>query len=259
MIIGLMIFACLSSCQEVIHVDLNTALPKLIIEANISDQDGPYTVLLSQTVSFDQNNDFPPVSGADVQINDNKGNIDTLVEINPGTYRTTRMHGFSGRTYTLTVKSRNMVYTAISTMPSPVSIDTLITKYRIGSVDKLLSVSFYDPKGIDNYYRILEKITNIQPVQGRVIQPVLGTIMMDGLLDGTRINVQTFNQPDLYTGDSVIVSLQCIDKNVYNFFMSAFQSGNMSTTVSNPVSNISNGALGYFSAYAVRYKRIVVQ
>lgn len=259
LIVGIMIISGFWSCQEVIHVDLNTALPKLIIDAGISDQPGPYLVLLSQTVSFDKNNIFPPVSGALVVIKDNDGNIDTLTEINQGIYRTTRMQGIPGRTYTLLVKRNNTIYTSTSTMPLPVTIDTLISLYRFNSRDKMLSVSFFDPKGIINYYRILEKVTNIQPVQGRIIQPVLGTFMMDGLLDGTRITLMTFNQPDLYTGDSVLVSLQCIDKNVYNYFMSAIQTGNMSTTVSNPVSNITNGALGYFSAYAVRYKEIVVQ
>jgi len=258
-IVGLMIVTCCWSCQEVIHVDLNAALPKLIIDAGVSDQPGPYTAVLSKTVSFDQNNVFPPVTDALVVINDNAGNNDTLVEVNPGTYRTTTLQGVPGRTYTLTVKSNNTVYSAISTMPLPVSIDTVITKNRFSSKDKMLSVSFYDPKGIINYYRILEDVTNIQSNREQVSQPVLGTLMTDGLLDGTRINLLTFNQPDLFTGDSVLVSLQSIDQNVYNFFMSAVQTGKMSTTVSNPVTNITNGALGYFSAYAVRSKKVYIQ
>jgi len=255
----LMIITGFWSCQEVIHVDLNTAFPKLIIDATVSDQPGPYSVLLSQTVSYDQNNVFPPVTGAVVVINDNAGTTDTLVESTPGTYRTTRLQGIPGRTYTLTVKSNNTIYLAISTMPSPVAIDSINIYNRFSSKDKLLSVSFFDPKGIPNYYRILEKVTNIQPPHQRIILPVLGTLMTDGVLDGTEISLLTFNQPDLYNGDSVLVSLQCIDKNVYNYFMSAMQTGNQSTTVSNPVTNITNGALGYFSAYAVRYKSIVVQ
>jgi len=259
MIVVLLIIAGFWSCQEVIRVDLNTAFPKLVIDAGVSDQPGPYRVVLSRTVSFDGNNSFPPVTGAVVVIADNAGNMDSLVEINPGTYQTTRLQGIPGRTYSLTVKSNNTVYSAISTMPSPVPIDTLIIKNRFGSKDKVLSVSFFDPVGITNYYRILEKITTALPAHGRIILPVLGTLMTDGLLDGTRINLLAFNQPDLNTGDTVLVSIQCIDKEVYNYFQSALQTGNMTTTVSNPVTNITNGALGFFSAYAVRYKTILVQ
>jgi len=255
---GMLIIAGCWSCQEVIHVDLNQALPTLIIDGSVSDQPGPYQVVLSQTGSFEQDSIFPPVSGAVVIITDNARNSDTLVEINPGTYRTIRLQGVPGRTYTLTVKSNNAVYTAISTMPSPVAIDTVIVKTRISSRKKMLSVIFFDPKGIPNYYRVLEELTNSKPPFFRIPQPVLGTFMTDGVLDGARIDLLTYNQPSFYKFDAVLVSLQCIDKNVYDYFLSADQTGNMSTTVSNPVTNISNGALGYFSAYAVRYKKVVI-
>jgi hypothetical protein len=144
-------------------------------------------------------------------------------------------------------------------MPFPVSIDTVVSKSRFGTKNKELSVSFIDPKGIDNYYRILEKITYYLPDPKRIILPALGTVSSDRLLDGTKITVSPgFNQAELVTGDSVLVSLECIDKNVYTYFRTASQTGNQSTTVSNPVSNISNGALGYFSAYTVRHYKILV-
>jgi hypothetical protein len=255
----LMFIVCFWSCQEVIHVDLNSASPKLIIDAGISDQQGPYTVVLSQTVAFDLNNTFPSVTGALVVISDNAGNIDTLIENKPGTYQTTNIQGIPGHTYTITVKSDNTVYTAISTMPFPVPIDTVVSKNRFGTKNKELSVSFNDSKGIDNYYRIIEKITYYLPDPGRIILPTLGTVSTDKLMDGTKITVSPgFNQPELLTGDSVLVSLECIDKNVYTYFRTASQTGNQSTTVSNPVSNITNGALGYFSAYTVRYYKILV-
>ena len=251
--------ASFCSCMQVIQVDLNSASPKLIIDAGISDQHGPYTVVLSQTVAFDLNNTFPPVTGAIVVIGDNAGNADTLTENQPGTYQTSGIQGIPGRTYTLTVKSNNMVYTAISTMPFPVQIDTVFSKNRFGTKSRELSISFIDPKGIDNYYRILEKITYYLPAPNRIILPMLGTVSSDRLMDGKKITVSPgFNQPELVTGDSVLVSLECIDKNVYTYFRTASQTGNQSTTVSNPVGNITNGALGYFSAYTVRYSKILV-
>jgi hypothetical protein len=255
----LMGLICFCSCQEVIQVDLNSASPNLIIDACVSDQQGPYSVVLSQTVAFDLNNTFPPVTGAFVVISDNAGNVDTLTENTPGTYLTSNMRGIPGRTYTITVKSNNKVYTAISTMPLPVTVDTIISKNRFDTKYKVLSVSFTDPKGIDNYYRLLEKITYYLPDPKRIILPTLGTVSTDNLMDGTKITVSPgLNQPELVIGDSVLVSLECIDKNVYTYFRTALQRGNQSTTVSNPLSNISNGALGYFSAYTVRYYKVLV-
>jgi hypothetical protein len=257
--IVMMGISCFCSCMEVIQVDLNSASPKLIIDASVSDQRGPYTVVLSQTLAFNLNNTFPPVTGAVVVISDNAGNTDTLTENHPGNYQTSRLQGIPGRTYTLTVKSNNIDYMAISTMPFPVQIDTVFSKNRFATKYKELSVSFNDPKGIDNYYRLLERITHYLPAPDRILLPTLGTVSTDRLLDGKKITVSPgFNQPEMITGDSVLVSLECIDKNVYTYFRTASQTGNQSTTVSNPVSNITNGALGYFSAYTVRNYKILV-
>jgi len=260
MLIQILIVAVLWSCQTVTNVDLNSASPKLIVDASINDQPGPYRIMLSQTVNFTQNNLFPPVSGAQIVINDHAGIPDTLKEIIPGTYQTTRLLGVPGRTYTLTVNSNNTSYSAISTMPNPVAIDTVFTKNALGSKNKNISIRFKDPGGIANYYRVMETITNIIPIHKDVILPTLGTVTTDRLSDGKEITyTAAFDQPELLSGDSVLVALECIDKNVFNYFRTARQNGTMSTTVSNPVTNLTNGALGYFSAYAVRYKKIVVQ
>lgn len=63
----------------------------------------------------------------------------------------------------------------------------------------------------------------------------------------------------LKTGDSVYVILECIDENVYDYFRTA--GGDMSNSASpaNPISNISNGALGYFNACTIRSESLVVQ
>jgi hypothetical protein len=62
------------------------------------------------------------------------------------------------------------------------------------------------------------------------------------------------------SGDYVTVALQSIDKGVYEYFRTLNQANNsgQSATPANPVSNFSNGALGYFSAYAVKVKSIFI-
>jgi hypothetical protein len=59
------------------------------------------------------------------------------------------------------------------------------------------------------------------------------------------------------------VELQSIDKSVYNYFQTLESiSGNaMQQTASptNPISNFSNGALGYFSAYTFDRKKVIIK
>ena len=259
LVIILVLLSGFYSCQKVINVDLNSSSPKLVIDAAVSDQPGPYIITLSQTVNFSQDNTFPPVTGAKIVIRDNAGTIDSLTEIHPGTYRTSIIQGVPGRTYTLTVNVSGTIYSAISTMPPPVNIDTLTLKNSFNGSRKIITLSFHDPGGIDNYYHVVEKVTNLYPVDGKIILPTLGSVHTDRLSDGTEIFYSPGgSQPDLVSGDTVQVFLQCVDKNVYNFFRTAQQNGSSSTTLSNPVTNISNGALGYFSAYSVRSKQIVI-
>ena len=88
-------------------------------------------------------------------------------------------------------------------------------------------------------------------------------LITDRLQDGGEITSTLFADTDtLLTGDSVSVQLQCIDENVYNYFRTLAQvlnNSTLSTSPANPPSNLSNGALGYFSAYAVRTKFIIIQ
>ena len=60
--------------------------------------------------------------------------------------------------------------------------------------------------------------------------------------------------PPLVAGDSIKVWLECIDHGVFEYFRTANRDGGHSTSPANPVSNITNGALGYFNACSVRKK-----
>jgi len=64
----------------------------------------------------------------------------------------------------------------------------------------------------------------------------------------------------LAVGDSVKVEMQCIDQGTYQYFNTFREAsgGQTNVTPANPVSNISNNALGYFSAHTSRYRAIKV-
>ena len=249
----------LASCEKVIDVDLNDSSPQIVIEGNITDQPGPYTVKLSKSVNFDELNDFPPISGAMVQIRDDAGNSEILPETSPGIYTAASLQGTPGRTYTLEATIEEQTYTAVSTMPFPVAIDTLtVEEQSIGFGDKnsYVEARYKDPAGIDNYYHFVQLINNVKQ-KGIIIDK-------DWLQDGNTI--RTSIEPDdedddveLKTGDQVTVFLQCVDEGVYEYYRSLNASdGDFSASLTNPLSNFSGGVLGYFSAYAVTSKTIVI-
>lgn len=247
---------CIASCQKVINIDLNSASPAIVIIGNVNDQPGPYKVTLNQTVNFSQPNTFPAVSGAFVTIADNAGTVDTLKETIPGTYLTQKITGVPGRTYTLTVIAGGQTYTSVSTMPQPVAFDTLVVYKHIGFRDTTLvpQAWFQDPAGTANYYRFIETLND----------SVLSNIncISDEYTNGHIIHYSLRAEGhSLHIGDSVRVEMQCIDKGIYEYFHTfneASGAGN-ATAPANPVSNISNNALGYFSAHTSQYRSLKVQ
>lgn len=148
-------YLLLSSCEKVIDVNLKTAPAKLVIEGNITNEEGPYTVKLSKTVAYIGPNEFPPVSGAVVTISDNTGDTETLAETSPGTYQSVRLKGKPGRTYELKVNTGGEEYIASSMMPVFVPVDTLIQGEKKDLGDPRIAVQtwFHDPPGTEDYYR----------------------------------------------------------------------------------------------------------
>lgn len=67
----LLITVFFTACEKVINVDLNNAAKKYVIEGIITDQPGSAVIKITQTKDFDEDNNFPGVSGALVTINDN--------------------------------------------------------------------------------------------------------------------------------------------------------------------------------------------
>jgi hypothetical protein len=255
-----MIAACSAaflSCQKVIDVDLNSSNPEIVIEGSVSDQPGPYLVTISQTVNYDQTNTFPSVNDAIVTLSDDQGNSERLTETSSGTYESSMMIGTSGRTYTLTVLANGMTYSASSTMPLPIIIDSLSqSNLSLGmNNSKTVEVHFQDPAGIKNYYRFVE-------IKNGVEQKYI-FLYDDRMQDGSAITSNLSADEDtLRTGDSVLVFLQCVDKGMFDYFRTLQQAigggGLQAASPANPVSNFNNGALGYFNAYAVKSKLIVI-
>ena len=98
---------------------------KVVIEANITDQPGPYSVKLSRSINLNEANIYPAIENGTVVITDNTGIKDTLKYASGGIYKTKLIRGVYGRTYFLEVTVDGKKYTAQSTMPYKVNLDSL--------------------------------------------------------------------------------------------------------------------------------------
>jgi hypothetical protein len=252
-----MVLLFASACQKVIDLKLDNSAPQLVIEGNLTDQDGSQVVTISKSVSFSATDTFPPVSGATVSISDSTGIPNILTEKAPGVYVIFPYQGLYGRTYTLTVKVNGVTYTALSTMPMPVPLDSLGAKSDdIGKKNlRTIVVNYQDPSKVANQYRFVLSINKGQ----------VNTVFTndDSFTNGRYVREELFQTGmDIHHGDTARVEMQCIEKNIYKYWFSLSPQQNNGPgggiTPSTPPSNINNGALGYFSAHTVSNAAITV-
>nr|WP_068888435.1 DUF4249 domain-containing protein [Pedobacter panaciterrae] len=251
------------SCEKVIDVEINTSANQLVIEGNITNQLEQQTIKISQSVPYTESNTYPPVKGATVNVTDDQGSSWIFTESTPGTYTFGPFRGEPGRTYTLKVNISNALYTASSTMPDSVTLDSLDVKvFTFGSEKQKQTQAHYkDPAGVANQYRFVLKVNGIQ--SKRVYAE------NDRFTDGNDVPTVLFfagkndDDNELKTGDNVDVEMQCIDKKIFTYWNTLSQQSQNGpgggVTPGNPPSNISNNVLGYFSAHTVSKKQMLVK
>jgi len=257
----------LTSCTEVIEIDLNSSNPVLVVEAKITNEAGPYTVKLSKSVNYDDPNSFPAATGATVIISDDAGNRDTLTEVSSGVYNTQKIQGVEGRTYNLFIKDGEKEYNAISKMENMVTLDSIYAfpfggggpgGPPSGDSSLLIFNIFQDPAAIKNYYRIQQYVK--KPNETDYTRQT-GIVALDDLnTNGNLILIPYFGQSNVSKNDSVIMELQTLNKAAYDYLntLDDISGGGFggSGTPANPTSNISGGAMGYFSAHTISRLKI---
>jgi len=252
--------AMLSSCKKEVDLNLGKAGPHIVIQGAVTDAAGPYTIGVNMSVDFKAANSFPPVSGGRIKISSSENETDSLIETSPGVYTTRTLQGKPGVTYTLSVRIGDSAYTAVSTMPYPVTFDSITFRNNAVFGDQHITAvpNFQDPGGVKNYYLFNEYQNGVQLTKDIFV-------FSDRLSDGRYITRGLRNaDATLNTGDEVVIEMFCIDEPVFNYFNQLDESGgsggafNTAASPANPVSNIDNGALGYFSAHTTRSKKTTV-
>ncbi|UWX61138.1 DUF4249 domain-containing protein [Chryseobacterium oranimense] len=257
-----------TSCEKEINLDLDDKSGTIVIEGNVTNQPGPYTVRITKSVAFTQNNQYPAVTGAQVILSDNTGQTETLQYIGDGKYITTAFTGITGRTYTLKIQAEGQQYTAQSTMPEAVSFDGLTQDSFTfgGETTYTLLPVFTDPPALGNRYLFNFTINNMTKKTFEVFSDNVnnGLVNQRPLLLPNEDDKDDPTDHKVAPGDTVYVEMQSIDHNIFTYYSALLQISEGGgpgggVTPTNPPSNINNGALGYFSAHTVQKRSIVIQ
>ena len=247
------IFVVLLSCEELIDVNLNNVISKVVIESLITNSDNLFMVKISKSQSFFNQNNFTEVKGAVVQL-EYLAVKEKLIEKKGGYYVASRTKRVAGTVYTLNITTAGELFKATVELPQAVPIDTVYFKPGIFRNDSLnIIVEFQDPALKDNYYRIKLYRNGRYAVNDYYL-------MTDTFLDGEKIVAPIYYRY-FVPGDTVVVELLNLERNTWRYYKGiseSIQQGVNSQAPGNPPSNFSGGALGIFGAGGYSSRRVIV-
>ncbi|MGB5819582.1 MAG: DUF4249 domain-containing protein [Saonia sp.] len=158
-IIILLLFVVLASCEDVIDVDVQTAPPRLTIEASLDWEKGTagnnQTITLSTSTAFFDTTTNSSITGASVKVtNTTSGEEFIFADQDNGDYVTEDFIPVLNQSYTLEVLYDGETYAATETLIPVTDITELNQSREDGFDDDVLEVNvvFTDPEDEDNYY-----------------------------------------------------------------------------------------------------------
>lgn len=248
-----------ANCEKVIDIDYKNNQAKIVIEGNITNEYGPYFVRITNSIALKETGTYPTIDDAIVIIKDDAGNSELLTPQGDGYYSTSTLNGVEGRTYMLTVKIDDQTYTAQSTMPKQIPFEAIrIEEVSIGGdINYNLVPVYTDPQEKGNNYRFILSL-NDKLINQHL---VLNDEVKNGLRNTLKLEIND-DDLEMKPGDLISLEMQCIDEKVSDFYTTlALISDNSpggGTTPNNPPNNISNGALGIFSAHTVETRTVTI-
>ena len=242
----------LTSCEKTIDFELQYTDPQLVIEATANGTTQTTEVLLSQSGDYYNSDGFEKISGAEVLLSVENNPPNILSEKDKGIYIGEGTIILPGQICKLEINENGKHYTAISQMPSPIMVDSAYFQY---SPETLFApegfraiVSFTDPSGPGNYYRILMEI------DGQMVTDGVYYLFSDEAGTQGPVNYLLYKNA-LTAGSSIRIKLLSIDKTTFDYYseleaLSGSNPGPDQAAPANPENNIQPGALGYFSVRA---------
>lgn len=262
----------LGSCTETIDLELNQGENnRLVVEGSITNELKKHQIKLSHTGDYFSNIPGAPELNANVTISDGDTAIHLYDTKNKGIYIMDKLYaGKVGHTYTLNIQLENgEQYSASETLNPVVPMDSVKCEY--------LKSEFPFDK---NYYYHINIFAQEDPEPGNHYQ---WDVWLDGLYVTDTLRLKVFTSDEFVNGtyisawtvyripeqkikkDTTDLTLQMlsISEEKYRFYLAVlletdWSGGFFSGPPANVPSNISNGALGFFSASAVTEQRIKI-
>jgi hypothetical protein len=281
-LLGITLFACFNSCQKDIEVDLPVAEEKLVIEGAIDLTDYPM-VFLTKNEPYFGSLDSAQLAGllvTDAKVIVNNGTITDTLGLTfspdyfpPIFFKGTKFKGEAGKTYSLKVIYKERTYTATTTIPMPVPLDSVWFMLEPNQ-DSLgyLWATFTDPEAQGNYYRLFSK----RFTKDHIFIPILGSAYDDKMFNGQEFKFSmmrgsnnlnsTVEDPELgyyKIGDSIVVKACSIDRDSYNFWRTAegeiYGGSNPFMTPVQIATNIQGGGLGVWAGYGCSFDTVIAK
>jgi len=238
----------LTSCEDVIELDLDSSEPQTIIEATIDATTQTATVLLTESNSFYDSNEPTTLSGASILLIDDNGLNYSLVETESGLYQMDNIDLSNTTSFALSIDSNGELYEASAEVPSQVALDSIIVTSGGppfgGDGSEMVIAQFEDAPDVKNYYRI-------KAYENDTLLAATYTLIDDEFRgDGevTSIGVRALFEVE----NTVTLELLSTSKGYYDYFLqlsSQSGDGGNSTTPFNPKGNFTNNGVGYFGIY----------
>lgn len=258
----------ISSCTERIEIELDSTYTRLVVYGEITTEAKAHQVRLSKSADYFSNQPAPPVENASVRINYDDQSL-VLQENEPGIYETpSDFFGIPGKTYSLVINNVDIdedgeteEYAAESFLPSVGKLDSITLKYTENSFFSGWEVQVWawDPADVKNFYAFKSIKNGV--LQSDTLTEII--VQSDDFFDGNYtfgitsqfLDDSKENEKAL-PGDTITFQLDGITEDYFVFILEAqaeaFGSNPLfSGPPANVVSNISNGAIGYFTAYSL--------
>ena len=219
----LLLSIVLTSCTDVIDVDVPVAAPRLVIEASIDWEKGTLgnnqTIKLSTSTPYFSDQTNNSVAGASVKVINNTDNTEfVFIDQNDGTYSISNFVPIIGNSYTLEVLYDGQVYTAHETFIPVTDIANLYQSTEDGFESEALEVNvdFDDPANEENFY--LFKFQE----QGDLLPELLD--ISDEFTNGNTMTIffekgedEDLNQEEFVPGDVVDIKMYGVSEAYSNY------------------------------------------
>lgn len=270
----------LASCTEDINLSVIGGEEKIVIEGTI-ENGHPAKVIVTRSSPVSQPIDANSILVTDAQVYVSDGvttdtlllGIDSFASL-PVLYTGSTVAGVPGGTYSLTVIADGKTFTATTTIPQPVALDSVWWKATPPS-DTLgwAWAHLTEPAGYGNAYKWYAK----RATKDRRYLAPSGSTFEDKFIDGKSFefaynrasdpNDPTANEPDDITrgyykySDMVYIKFCTMDSKTakfYTTFEAAMQTnGNPFASPVSIISNINGGALGVWGGLGCTYDTIM--